>query len=60
MLLVWVAVALAAVYFPLKDRVANGGCVGIQRLKFSSVTSDVRMLIRSTKHELIIKLIAQD
>ena len=34
--------------------------VWIQELKFSRVTSVVRMLTRRTKHELIIKLIAQE
>ena len=35
------------------------GVFGYEVLNFNSVTSDVRMLIRRTKHELIIKLIAE-
>ena len=38
----------------------DSGTKVIQALKFSRVTSNVRILIRRTKHELIIKLIAHE
>nr|TKW16686.1 hypothetical protein SEVIR_5G315566v2 [Setaria viridis] len=42
----------------LSSVVACKGVFGYEVLNFNSVTSDVRMLIRRTKYELIIKLIA--